>query len=315
MTPHARLQTPPVLARRLAEMLGAVATEVTQRGEVHAVGDLCERKPFVIEVFLQDGHRVAVDKAADTVAGDTLDGGGEVLRRHVQSLGIVAHLALGAADAGGEQVGQLSDDIGGAVAVGVGGLALRVRLEDVVHHRQAEAAHQLTVEQQVAVVHAVTETVEVCEENVRLPVGELDDRVVVERDAAPDAVVVRRQQSAEVLVVGGEPLDLHPRCRREVLRPRGVRHHHQVVFHDVVTFLVEHETSLPRRAEQVHAGVAQLGRVHREEIGGIEEVRFHSAKVHFFLQFVKTLILFVKLSRWETLYFCLVKLAKTIRIL
>lgn len=32
---------------------------------------------------------MAVDKAADTVAGDTLDGGGEVLRRHVQPLGIV----------------------------------------------------------------------------------------------------------------------------------------------------------------------------------------------------------------------------------
>ena len=212
-----------VLTGRLSEVLGTVAAEIGKRREVHAIGDLRERETFVIEIFLQDGHRVAVDEAADAVAGDALDGGGEVLRRHVQSLGIVAHLALGAADAGGEQVGQLSDDIGGAVAVGVGGLALRVRLEDVVHHRQAEAAHQLTVEQQVAVVHAVTETVEVCEENVRLPVGELDDRVVVERDAAPDAVVVRRQQSAEVFVVGGEPLDLHPRCRREVLRPCGVR--------------------------------------------------------------------------------------------
>lgn len=263
-------------------MLGAIATEIAERGEVHPVGDLRERQSFIVEVLFQDGHCGAVDEAADAVAGDALDGGGEVLRRHVQPLGIVAHLALGAADAGGEQVGQLSDDIGGAVAVGVGGLALRVRLEDVVYHRQAEAAHQLTVEQQVAVVHAVTETVEVCEENVRLPVGELDDRVVVERDAAPDAVVVRRQQSAEVFVVGGEPLDLHPLCRREVLRPCGVRHHHQVVFPDVVAFLVEHETPFASCAEQMHAGVTQFRRVHREEIGGIEEVRFHGAKVQIF---------------------------------
>lgn len=195
---------------------------------------------------------MAVDKAADTVAGDTLDGGGEVLRRHVQSLGIVAHLALGAADAGGEQVGQLSDDIGGAVAVGVGGLALRVRLEDVVYHRQAEAAHQLTVEQQVAVVHAVTEAVEVCEENVRLPVGELDDRVVIERDAAPDAVVVRRQQSAEVFVVGGEPLDLHSRSGSEVLRPAWVRHHHRRWRDDCRQRAAHQQQPRPARPDDTH---------------------------------------------------------------
>ncbi len=34
-----RLQAPPVLARRLAEVLGAVAAEIAQRAEVHLVGD------------------------------------------------------------------------------------------------------------------------------------------------------------------------------------------------------------------------------------------------------------------------------------
>ena len=69
-----------VLAGRKAEVLGAVAAEVAQRCEVHAVGYLREREPLIIEIFFQDGYRVAVDEAADAVAGDAFDRGGEVFR-------------------------------------------------------------------------------------------------------------------------------------------------------------------------------------------------------------------------------------------
>ena len=188
-----RLEAAAVVAGRLAEVLGAVAAEIAQRGEVHPVGYLRERQALVVEVFLQDGHRGAVDEAADAVAGDALDGGGEVLGRYIQSLGIVADVALRAADAGGEQVGQLADDNGGAVAVGVGGVAPGVELEDVVHHRQAEAPHHLAVEEQVAVVEAVAQAMEVLQQDFRLAVVDLDDGVLVEADAAPDTIVIRRQ--------------------------------------------------------------------------------------------------------------------------
>ena len=67
LTPHARLQTPPVLARRLAEMLGAVTAEIGKRGEVHTVGYLRERQALVVKILFQDGHRVAVDETADAV--------------------------------------------------------------------------------------------------------------------------------------------------------------------------------------------------------------------------------------------------------
>ena len=116
-------------------MLGAVAAEIAQRGEVHTVSDLGEREALVVQKAFQDGHGGTVDVTADAVARHAFDRGGEVFRRDVQPLGIVAHLALGATDAGVEQVGQLTDDVGGAVAVSVGGLALGMRLEDVVHHR------------------------------------------------------------------------------------------------------------------------------------------------------------------------------------
>ena len=97
-----RLQTPPILTGRLTEVLGAVAAEIAQRGEVHAVGDLGEREALVIQKAFQDGHGGTVDITADTMAGHAFDRGGEIFRRDVQPLGIVAHLALGATDAGGE---------------------------------------------------------------------------------------------------------------------------------------------------------------------------------------------------------------------
>ncbi len=84
-------------------------------------------------------------------------------------------------------------DDGGAVAVGVDGVAAGVEFEDVVYHRQAEAPHHLAVEEQVAVVEAVAEPVEVLQQDFCLTVVDLDDGVLVEADAAPDAVVVRRQ--------------------------------------------------------------------------------------------------------------------------
>ena len=170
------------------------------------------------------------------------------------------------ADASGKQVGQLTDDDGGAVAVGVGGVAPGVELEDVVHHRQAEASHHLAVEKQVAVVEAVAQAVEVIQQDFRLAVVDLDDGVLVEADAAPDAVVVRRQQALQKLVFGGEPLHLHPRCRREVLSPVGVWNHHQVVLHDMVAPLVEHKAPFTGRAQQVHTGASQLRRIHRQKI-------------------------------------------------
>ena len=183
----------------------------------------------------------------------------------------------------------------------VGGVALGVRLKDVVHHRQAEAPHQLAVERQMAVVHAVAQTVEVSQDDVGLLVSEMDDGVVVERDAAPDAVVVRRQEVLEEFVVGGEPLHLQVCMCGQVLHAGGCRYHHKVVFHDMVTPVVEHETALARCAVQMHAGVAQLGGIHAVKVGGIQEINFHSAKIRKlsiatenFVQIVKTLKVFVK---------------------
>lgn len=261
-------------------MLSAVAAEITQRGEVHAVGDLGEREALVIQKAFQDGYSGTVDVTADAVARHAFDRGGEVFRRDVQPLGIVAHLALGAADASGEQVGQLTDDVGGAVAMGVGGLTASMELEDVVHHRQAEAPHHLTVEEQVAVVEAVAQSMEVLQQNLRLAVVELDDRVLVKADAAPDAVVVRRKQSSKELVVGGEPLHLHIGMSGKALCPTRIWHHHQIVFSNLVAFRVKHKAAFAFRAEQMHTSVAQSRVIHPEEIRSVLKINLHGAKIH-----------------------------------
>ena len=74
--------------------------------------------------------------------------------------------------------------------MGVGSISLCMSFEDVVHHGQAETAHQFTIELQMLVAHALTNPVKVAEQMTGLIICEFDDRVLVQRDAAADAVVV-----------------------------------------------------------------------------------------------------------------------------
>ena len=75
----------------------------------------------------------------------------------------------------------------------VGGIALSVRFEDVVHHREAQAAHEFVVELQVTVAQTVAESVKVVEQMLSLLVGKRYHGVLVQRNAAANAVVVRGQ--------------------------------------------------------------------------------------------------------------------------
>ncbi len=68
--------------------------------------------------------------------------------------------------------------------------SLGMGLEDVVHHCQAEAAHQFAVELQVAVFHPVAQPMEVIQQMFGLLIRQFDDRVLVQRYTATDAVVV-----------------------------------------------------------------------------------------------------------------------------
>ena len=149
---------------------------------------------------------------------------------------------------------------------------LGMGLEDVVHHRQAEAAHQFSIELQVAVAHAFAQTMEVGQQMPGLLIGEFDDRVLVERDAPSNAIVVRRQQVLQELVVSCKPFDLQVGMGGKVADAVGHRYHHQIVLHDVVAMLVEHKTPLPCLAKQMHTGVAQLSGIHPVEVGGISEI-------------------------------------------
>ena len=63
---------------------------------------------------------------------------------------------------------------------------------------------------------------------------------------------------------------------REVTDAGGHGYHHQVVLHDMIASLVEHKTALASRAEQMHTGVAQLRRIHCQEVGGIPEIYLHN---------------------------------------
>ena len=108
-----------------------------------------------------------------------------------------------------------------------------------------------------------------------LLICELDNRILIQRDAPPDAVVVGWQQILQKLIVGSKPFHLHVGMGSQVLHPVGHGNHHQVVPCDVITMFVEHKTPLPRLAKQMHASVAQLSRIHPVEVGGILEISLH----------------------------------------
>ena len=119
-----------------------------------------------------------------------LDGGREVLGRYVQSFGIIAHVAFSTTNTRSKQSHQLLYNVGRAVGMCICGITLSMGFEDVVHHGQTETAHQFAVELQVTVAHAVTQSVEVTKQVSGLLIRQLDDGVLVQRDAAADAVVV-----------------------------------------------------------------------------------------------------------------------------
>ena len=62
----------------------------------------------------------------------------------------------------------------------VRGVPLRVCLEDVIHHRQAEAAHQFTIELQVAVFHAVAQAMKILQQVAGLLIRQSDDWVLIQ---------------------------------------------------------------------------------------------------------------------------------------
>ena len=83
----------------------------------------------------------------------------------------------------------------------IGGFTLSMGLEDVVYHRQTETAHQFAMEQKVTVIHAVTQPMEVIKQMSCLFICQFDNGVLVQRDTATDAVVVRKSSCAARLLI------------------------------------------------------------------------------------------------------------------
>lgn len=190
----------------------------------------------------------------------------------MKPVGIVSHVALRAADIGGEQLQELFDDIGRTVAVRGGGIAPGMELKDVIDHRQAEASHHFPVKKPFPVGKAVPQPVEVFQDIRRLLRRKMDDGILVQGDTASDAVVVGGQQVLEEFVVGREPLYLQVGVSGKVAHPVGHRDDDKVVLHNVVALLVEHETAFAGGAKKVQASVAEFLRIRRVKIIGIQEI-------------------------------------------
>ncbi len=63
----------------------------------------------------------------------------------------------------------------------IGGFTLGMGLEDVVHHRETQTAHEFVVEHQLTLHHTVAQTVEVNKQMSCLFVCQFDDGVLIQR--------------------------------------------------------------------------------------------------------------------------------------
>ena len=75
-------------------MLLEVAAEEGLVGEVHAVGDLLDVEPAVLELVLDLRDRMAVDDRLGALSAYGEDDVGEVARGDVECFGIEGHLSL-----------------------------------------------------------------------------------------------------------------------------------------------------------------------------------------------------------------------------
>jgi hypothetical protein len=163
-----------------------------------------------------------------------------------------------------------------------------MNLEDVIHHGETEAAHEFAIELQMTVLHTVAEAMEITEQLLHLLVCQTDDGVLVERYAAPDAVVITWQLVLQKLIIGSKPFHLHIGMGCQTLHPGGCGDDHEVVLDYVVAAFVEHETALPSRAEQMQAGVLELWRVNAIKVGRVLKIGLHHTVIcceitHYFI--------------------------------
>ena len=89
---------------------------------------------------------MTVDVGGDTMSCHPFDGSRKVFGRHVQTLGIVAHITFRSADASSKQSHQLFYDVGCAVSMRICGFPLGMSLEDVVPcGHEDDGSHQADV--------------------------------------------------------------------------------------------------------------------------------------------------------------------------
>ena len=76
------------------------------------------------------------------------------------------------------------------VAVVLRSIALSMSLENVIHHRETQTAHEFVVEHQLTLHHTVAQTVEVFKDARCLFFRQRNNRVLIQGDTAPDAIIV-----------------------------------------------------------------------------------------------------------------------------
>ena len=130
----------------------------------------------------------------------------------------------------------------------IGCFTLGMSFEDVVYHCKAETSHQFSVELLMMVSHTVAQAMEIVKQMPCLFISQFYYRVLIQRNTAPDTVIVGWQKVLQKLIVGSKPLHLHIVMCSKITYTIGYRYYYKVVLHYVITTLIKHKATLTCKA-------------------------------------------------------------------
>ena len=227
-----------------------IAAKIRQRREIHLLAYLRQRQIAVFQVVGYHRHGLSVYQiryAAPRVVFDCLR---KVLCRYIQLFGIVRHFAIAFAASCREQRQQAADDVRRAFRSCHAVVELGVKLEQVVHHRQRQTAHQLVVEKVMRVVLPFADAVDIGQKPHGIIRRKRHHGILEQTDTSAHAVVVGRQQVVDKFGLYGD--ELHTNISRLNLAHQfGVRYHGNLVAPDIGNTVIVAERAAARKTYQV----------------------------------------------------------------
>ena len=232
-------------------MLLNVAREIIERGEVHVIGNLCKRQPWILQPFYDEWNGVTGDERHHRLTGYAMYGVRQISGRYVQLFCIIRHLSMGARSSRSQQIHERSHENSRAVALLFTFMQECMKMEKIINHCQQQTVQHLGTEKMPALMRTVTKTMYVIKKTLGILRRNGYDRVLVKADASSYAVMISRQEILYMLQWCSNEFYLDVLAVQIVCHFLRIRDDEDVSFPEVHRTIVIEEMSFPFCADDV----------------------------------------------------------------